>query len=42
MYLLLTLAVGGEFPGPPDGGTVFPSEMRVASVRVWQHPPVRR
>lgn len=41
MYLLLTLAVGGEFPGPPDGGTVFPSEMRIASVRVWQHPPVR-
>jgi beta-glucanase (GH16 family) len=42
MYLLLTLAVGGDFPGPPDGATVFPNQLRVASVRVWQHRPVRR
>ena len=42
MYLLLTLAVGGDFPGPPTASTVFPSDLRVASVRVWQHPSVGR
>ena len=36
MYLLLTLAVGGDFPGSPTRSTVFPSDLRVASVRVWQ------
>ena len=37
MYLLLTLAVGGEFPGPPSASTVFPSRFQVDYVRVWQH-----
>jgi beta-glucanase (GH16 family) len=42
MYLLLTLAVGGEFPGPPSASTMFPSSMQVDYVRVWQHRPVGR
>lgn len=37
MYLLLTLAVGGDFPGSPSASTAFPKELRVADVRVWQH-----
>jgi beta-glucanase (GH16 family) len=36
MYLLLTLAVGGDYPGPPDASTAFPSSFKVDYVRVWQ------
>jgi beta-glucanase (GH16 family) len=36
MYLLLNLAVGGSWPGDPDASTVFPAEMLVDYVRVWQ------
>jgi beta-glucanase (GH16 family) len=36
MYLMLNLAVGGEWPGPPDANTVFPATMSVDYVRVWQ------
>jgi beta-glucanase (GH16 family) len=35
-HLLLNLAVGGNLPGPPDGSTVFPQEMVVDWVRVYQ------
>lgn len=35
-YLLLTLAVGGPFPGQPDDTTEFPSEFLVDYVRVYQ------
>jgi beta-glucanase (GH16 family) len=35
MYLLLTLAVGGEWPGSPDASTPFPSYLDMRSVRVW-------
>jgi beta-glucanase (GH16 family) len=38
MYLLLTLAVGGDFPGAPTASTAFPSSLQVKYVRVWQHP----
>lgn len=34
--LILNLAVGGQWPGPPDSSTVFPQEMLVDYVRVWQ------
>ena len=34
-FLLLNLAVGGNWPGPPDATTVFPSEMVVDYVRVY-------
>jgi beta-glucanase (GH16 family) len=33
-YLLLDLAVGGNWPGPPDAGTVFPARLWVDYVRV--------
>ena len=35
-YLLLNLAVGGGWPGSPDASTVFPAEMLVESVKVWE------
>ncbi len=35
-HLLLNLAVGGNFPGSPDGSTVFPSRYVVDYVRVYQ------
>ena len=35
MYLLLNLAVGGNWPGNPDASTQFPSSMLVDWVRVW-------
>ncbi len=36
MYLLLNLAVGGTWAGPPDAATYFPAVMSVDYVRVWQ------
>lgn len=36
MYLLINLAVGGDWPGPPDANTAFPSDFWVDYVRVWQ------
>jgi beta-glucanase (GH16 family) len=38
MYLLVNLAVGGDWPGPPDDRTRFPSVMLVDYVRVWRTP----
>jgi beta-glucanase (GH16 family) len=35
-YLILNLAVGGDFPGPVDPTTPFPSQMLVDYVRVYQ------
>jgi beta-glucanase (GH16 family) len=35
-FLLLDLAVGGEWAGPPAATTSFPAEMIVDWVRVWQ------
>jgi beta-glucanase (GH16 family) len=35
MYLLLNLAVGGDWPGLPGPDTVFPSYFEVDYVRVW-------
>ncbi len=34
-HLLLNVAVGGTWPGPPDDKTVFPQEMVVDYVRVY-------
>ena len=36
MYVLLNLAVGGNWPGSPDAFTSFPSYYDVDYVRVWQ------
>ncbi len=35
-HLILNVAVGGTWPGPPDDTTVFPQEMLVDYVRVYQ------
>ena len=35
-YLQLNLAVGGEWPGNPDETTVFPQQLLVDYVRVYQ------
>ena len=36
MYLLINLAVGGDWPGSPDASTRFPSDYQIDYVRVWQ------
>ena len=35
-HLLMNVAVGGNFPGNPDGSTVFPQQMVVDYVRVYR------
>jgi len=34
MYVVANLAVGGEYPGPPDDDTVFPATYRIDYIRV--------
>jgi beta-glucanase (GH16 family) len=36
-FLLLNVAVGGNWPGNPDGTTVFPQQMLVDYVRVYKY-----
>lgn len=36
MYLLMNLAVGGDWPGAPDETTEFPALFLIDYVRVWQ------
>ncbi len=38
-YLLLNLAVGGNWPGNPDDTTTFPQQMLVDYVRVYSRAP---
>lgn len=38
-YLLLNVAVGGGWPGYPDGTTIFPQQMLVEYVRVYKYVP---
>jgi len=38
-YLLLNLAVGGNYVGPPDASTVFPQRLVVDWVRVYARDP---
>lgn len=35
-YIILNLAIGGDWPGPPDGGTVFPQTLTFDYVRVYR------
>ena len=35
-YLILNVAIGGDWPGNPDATTEFPQEMKVDYVRVYQ------
>ncbi len=37
-FLLINLAVGGNWPGPPDDTTVFPQFLKVDYVRIYQRP----
>ncbi|HVJ08037.1 MAG TPA: glycoside hydrolase family 16 protein [Acidisarcina sp.] len=37
-FFILNVAVGGDWPGPPNATTVFPQEMLVDYVRVWSAP----
>jgi beta-glucanase (GH16 family) len=39
-FLLLNVAVGGDWPGSPDASTVFPQTMLVDYVRVYQRASV--
>lgn len=36
MFFIFNVAVGGIWPGSPDGSTVFPQEMKVDYIRVFQ------
>ena len=38
-FLLLNLAVGGAFVGPPEDETPFPASLVVDHVRVWERTP---
>ncbi|MBO6607380.1 glycoside hydrolase family 16 protein [Psychroserpens sp.] len=35
-YIIINLAVGGNYPGPPNENTVFPQTLEVDYVRVYQ------
>jgi len=35
-FIILNVAVGGDWPGAPDGTTIFPQTMQVDYVRVYQ------
>jgi beta-glucanase (GH16 family) len=37
-FLILNVAIGGSWPGPPDATTTFPQEMLVDYVRVYAEP----
>lgn len=37
-FIILNLAVGGDWPGSPDASTLFPQTMQVDYVRVYQEP----
>lgn len=41
LYLIANLAVGGDWPGPPDQSTVFPATVEIDYVRVWQEKAVQ-
>ena len=34
-FIILNLAIGGDYPGSPDGTTPFPSEMLIDYVRIY-------
>jgi beta-glucanase (GH16 family) len=39
MYLLVNLAVGGDWPGAPDAQTRFPNALEVDYIRVYSKVP---
>jgi beta-glucanase (GH16 family) len=36
MYMIANLAVGGDWPGPPDANTVFPAKLQIAFIRAYR------
>jgi hypothetical protein len=36
-FIILNVAVGGNFVGNPDGSTIFPQQLQVDWVRVWSN-----
>jgi beta-glucanase (GH16 family) len=41
MYMLLNLAVGGDWPGSPDSSTHFPADMKIDWVHAYATPNTR-
>ena len=41
MYLILNLAVGGNWPGNPDASTRFPSKFEIDYIRVYQRSDIK-
>jgi len=41
MYMLANLAVGGHWPGNPDGSTPFPAALAIEWIRAYQHGPLQ-
>ena len=39
MYLIANLAVGGNWPGSPDGSTPFPAHMNIDYIRAYSDDP---
>ena len=39
MFIILNVAVGGNYSGNPDGSTQFPQTMLVDYVRVYERDP---
>jgi len=39
MYMLANLAVGGDWPGSPDGTTPFPADMKIDYIRAYSAVP---
>jgi beta-glucanase (GH16 family) len=39
MYMLVNLAVGGDWPGAPDEATNFPAALEVDYVRAYEKVP---
>lgn len=37
-FLILNVAIGGGWPGPPDETTIFPQQMQVDYIRIYQDP----
>lgn len=40
-FIILNVAVGGNWPGYPDATTVFPQTMQIDYVRIYQDPDAR-
>jgi len=38
-FIVLNVAVGGNWPGPPDSTTVFPQKMEIDYIRVYENSP---